>query len=38
MKITLEKTVKELFDVDSMSKEDLIMRIDDIINKFNQQK
>lgn len=30
----LEKTVKELFDVDSLSKEELISRIDEVINQF----
>lgn len=30
-----EKSIKELYNVDSMEKQDLLGRIDDIINKFN---
>ena len=31
-----EKSIKELYDVDSMKEEELLERIDDIINKFNK--
>ena len=34
--ITLEKTVKDIFNVDSLSKEDLIQRNDEIIKKFKE--
>lgn len=33
--IKLDKSVKELFNVDSLSKEELIPRIDEAINQFN---
>ena len=31
-----EKSIKELYDVDSMKEDELLERIDDIINKFNK--
>ena len=36
LRIKLEKSVKELFNVDSLSKEELISRIDEAINQFNK--
>ena len=35
LRFKFEKSVKELFNVDSLSKEELISRIDEIINQFN---
>ena len=35
IEMNLEKSIKELYDVDALKIDDLLERIDDIINKFN---
>lgn len=35
IEMNLEKSIKELYNVDSMEKQELLGKIDDIINKFN---